>query len=164
MVKKDEEIKTLKLKIEELENHWKRALADYQNLEKRTAKEREEYIKFASSDLIFKLLPIVDQLKAADKHLKDEGLNLVFLNFIKVLADEGLTKIEVLGKEFNPEEMECVDVVKGKEENKVVEEVGPGYRLKDKVVRATKVKVTKKEVNQKAEKLAKEELKKGNYM
>jgi len=164
MVKKDDEIKNLKLKIEELENNWKRALADYQNLEKRTAKEKGEYVQIASQDLVLKLLPILDQLKKAQEHLKDEGLNLVLNNFEKVFEDEGLVKIDVLGKEFNPEEMECVDVTQGKQENKVVEEVSAGYKLRGKVIKVAQVKVVKKEMDQKAEGLAKEELKKGNYM
>ena len=146
MVKKDDQSESWKRKVEETENNWKRALADYQNLEKRTAKEKEDYIKFSNQELLSKLLPILDQLEKAGEHLKDEGLNLVLNNFKKILEDEDVVKIEVLGKEFNPQEMECLDVVQGREENKVIEEVRAGFRLRGKVIRTAQVAVGKKEV------------------
>lgn len=153
----------LKKQLEEITNNWKRALADYQNLEKRTKEEKEEFAKFANRELILKLLPILDTFKKLTEHLKDEGLRLVIKQFCDVLEKEGLERIEVLGKEFNPEEMECVDVTEG-EENKVVRETRAGYRLKGKVIRVAQVIVGKKKIERKVEELAKEELTKGDYM
>lgn len=132
--------------IEELTNNWKRALADYQNLEKRMSQEKKEWGKFATGDLILKLLPVLDNLEKAARHLKNTGLNLALKQFLDVLRNEGLEPLEVVGKEFNPQEMECLEVVAGDEENKVAEEVRRGYKLEGKVLRVAQVKVTKLEV------------------
>jgi molecular chaperone GrpE len=120
-----------------------RALADYQNLEKRVAQEKEEFVKYASENLIKKLLPVLDSLKNALDQQKDKGIELVYKQLWEVLKSEGLEKIEVVGKKFNPETMECVDVVKGKKSQEVVEEVREGFRLKGKVIRVAQVKVGK---------------------
>ena len=139
----------LKQKIEELSNNWKRALADYQNLEKRHEREKAEFVQFANSSLILKLLSVLDNLERAQEHLKDNGLELAIGEFKRVLAEDGLEEIEVSGKEFNPAEMEAVETVEGEEDNKVVEAVYKGYRLKDRLVRPAKVKVSqgKNQVN-----------------
>jgi len=132
--------------IEELTNKWKRALADYQNLERRVAEDKESFVKFVSAGLILKLLPALDSLEKAEKHLEDEGLGLALKQFRQALQEEGLEKIEAVGKEFNPEEMECVDLCKGEDE-KAMEEVRSGYKLNGKILRVTQVKVGKKGEN-----------------
>lgn len=151
MISKKEEKKQtdFRKRIDELENQWKRALADYQNLEKRVQEEKGAFVKFANQGLILKILEALDSLEKAQKHLEDTGLNLAVANLKKVLQDEGVEKIEVIGREFNPLEMECVEVVKGENDNEVVEEVRSGYRLYDKILRAAQVKVAKREINQK---------------
>ncbi len=136
MKKKDSEIKRL-------ENLWKRALADYQNLEKRTAEEKKDFVKFANSQLILKILPAIDSLEKAEKHLKDEGLSLALKQLKEGLIQEGLEKIQTQGKDFDPEEMECVEVCPG-EEGKVLDEIRPGYKLGDRVLRVAQVRVAKK--------------------
>lgn len=164
-MKKDEEIKKLKEKIEELTNNWKRALADYQNLEKRIAAEKENFISFANAKLILKLLGVLDILEKAQEILKDKGLDLAIQEFRKILYQEGLREIEALNKDFNPQLMECVEVVKSDEEGKVKEVVFKGYELNGKLLRPVKVKVGKREIDKKAKDLAKEEVtSKGNYM
>jgi molecular chaperone GrpE len=154
----------IKAQIEDLTNKWKRALADYQNLEKRVKSEKEEFGNYANRELILKLLPVLDTFEKLEEHLKDEGLALALRQFRDILTQEGLEKIEVLGKEFNPQEMECVEVEEGKEENRVTEEVRAGYRLKGKVLRVAQVAVGKRKIEEKAEELAKEQLAKGDYM
>jgi len=160
MVKKTDE---LKRQIEELTNNWKRALSDYQNLEKRTREEKEEFARFANRELILKLLPVLDTFEKLEEHLKDEGLNLALKQFRDILTKEGLEKIEVLGKDFDPEEMECVEVIMG-DENRVMREMRPGYRFKGKMLRVAQVKVAKKKIDKQAGELAKEQLAKGDYM
>lgn len=164
MTKKSVKEEELQKKVEDLENKWRRALADYQNLEKRIEAQRSDFAKNAARDLILRLLSVGDTLNLAAAHLKDSGLDLAVRGFWQALENEGLEKIEVQEKEFNPEEMECVDVVLGKEENKVAQEVRSGYRLNGKVLRPAQVKVYKEKIEEKAEKLAKEELQKGDYM
>lgn len=142
----------LQKQLDEVTNNWKRALADYQNLEKRTRLEKEEFCQFGNGRLLAELLPAYDTLLKLEQHLKDEGLQLAIKQFHDILEAEGLQKIEVLGRDFNPEEMECVDVKQG-EENKVLAEARPGYRFKGKVLRAAQVVVGKKEIETKAEEI-----------
>lgn len=154
----------LKKQLEETTNNWKRALADYQNLEKRTREEKEEFGKYANRELILQLLPVLDTFEKLEAHLKDQSLSLAIKQFQDILARDGLERLGVLGKDFNPGEMECVEVVEGDEENKVVGEIRAGYRLKGKVIRVAQVKVAKKKIDKQAEGLAKEQLTKGDYM
>lgn len=137
-MKKD--MKGLKKEIEVLTNSWKRALADYQNLEKRYQKEKTDFIQFATANLILKLLTVLDHLERIQTYLRDDGLDLALKEFKKVLISEGLDEIEVLGRKFDPKEMEACGWAEGEEE-KVVETVARGYRLKGSVIRPAKVKV-----------------------
>lgn len=121
-----------------LENQLKRALADYQNLEKRIAEEKGNWIKAANKDLILKLLPVLDNLFLAQKHIADEGLALSIQKFLQVLNEDGATRIETLGRDFDPETMECVSVQDG-EENKVLEEVRAGFILNNETLRPAQV-------------------------
>ncbi len=128
-------------KIEELTNNWKRALADYQNLQKRYEKEKIEFAQYANGTLVLKLLSTLDYLEKVQGYLKDDGLDLAVKEFKNVLTDEGLKEVEAQGKKFNPEEMEAVEKVDGEEEE-VIEVLIKGYRLKDKLIRPAKVKVS----------------------
>lgn len=123
-----------------------RALADYQNLEKRTAENTERIRKFAAESLISKLLSVLDSMEKAESHLKDPGLSLALKEFRTVLTQNGLVRIVTSGRDFDPNEMECIEVTEGKE-NKVVEESLPGYRLHGKVIRPARVKVGKDNTN-----------------
>ncbi len=136
--KKDE--KKIENQEIELENQLKRALADYQNLEKRIAEEKSNWIKLANKDLILKLLPVLDNLFLAKVHISDEGLNLSIQKFLDVLSSEGVLRIETIGRDFDPHTMECVSVVAG-EENKVIEEVRAGFIMNETVLRPAQVTV-----------------------
>lgn len=163
-VVKEEKIEELERAVKDWEERCKRALADYQNLERRTQEEKEKLVKSASEALIIKFLPVLDNLVKAAQHLNDEGLNLALRELREILAKEGLGKIEVLGRDFNPGEMEVVDTVKGEEENKVKKEFRCGYKLQGRVIRPAQVQVVKKAIEQKAQELAKTQLEKGEYM
>lgn len=130
--------------IDECKNKYLRALADYQNFEKRVYQEKEEIRINANRSLIIKLLSFLDSLDKAEIFIKDVNLRLVKDNFHKLLKDEGLEEIQVLGKEFDPYQAEVVDLVEGEKENIVVEILRKGYLLNGKVIRVAQVKVTKK--------------------
>jgi len=132
--------------VEEWKNKYLRVLADYQNLEKRTQLEKAEIRKFAAEVVVTRLLPAIDTLAKAKVHLQDAGLTLALKELETALAELGVTKIDVLGSEFNPHEMECIEVVAGPD-NEVVEELLPGYRLHEKIIRIAQVKVGKKVQN-----------------
>lgn len=149
MIKKgDGHIEALQKEIEEWKNKYLRALADYQNLEKRTHTEKEETRKFAVLIFLERLLPVTDTLARAQEHLSDSGLGLALKELDAILQEFGVEKIETKGKSFDPHEMECIEVVEGAD-NKVVEEVLPGYRLHGKVLRVAQVKVGKEMTNDK---------------
>ncbi|MBI4100595.1 nucleotide exchange factor GrpE [Candidatus Microgenomates bacterium] len=148
----------------EFEEKWKRALADYQNLEKRAKEEKEKLIKSAAGEIVLKILPCLDDFERAAEHLKDEGLNLALRHLYQVLEKEGLSKIETSGRIFDPAEMEAIEIVPGEEENKVVKEFRAGYKLNNQVIRHAQVNVGKKKVEEKAEELALDQLQKGDYI
>ena len=132
----------LEKKVLEVEDKWKRALADYHNLEKRIVKEKESFVRFSNAQLWGKLLPIIDDLEAAEKHLKDQGLTLTLNKLKEVLKSEEVLEIKAIGEDFNPHLMEAVEVVEGSK-NKVVEVLSKGYLFKSKVLRHAKVSVAK---------------------
>ena len=143
-----EEIAHLKQKIEELENQVKRIFADYQNLEKRVASERREWLIKANKDLILRLLPALDFLLLSSKHVEDEGLKLSIQKFFDILSQEGVEKIETKGADFDPNSMEGIKIVAG-EDNKVIEELRPGFKMGDQVLRPAQVAVGSAKQDQK---------------
>jgi len=150
--KEDKKKQELIKKNEELEHQIKRTLADYQNLEKRVAEDRMEWIKLANKQLLLRILPAVDSLILAEKHTKDEGIILSIKTFLDALEQEGIKKIETIGKDFDPNIMECVHVAEidpsaglGQGEGKVVEEIKAGYTLYDKILRPAQVIVSKQQ-------------------
>lgn len=131
-----------KVKLDEAVNNWKRAVAEYQNLEKRVNEERKDWIKLANKELLLQLLPVLDTLMIAQDHIRDEGLKLATKQFLDVLRAEGVERIETNGQIFDPNTMECVDTVSG-EENKVFEEIRAGFMLHGHILRPAQVKVGK---------------------
>lgn len=134
----EQELEKLKVQLEEKESRYKRALADYQNLQKRTAEERLSLIRSANRELLLRLLPVLDTLLLANQHIKNEGLKVSIDQFLDALKAEGVIKIDALGKEFDPNLMECLKVEAG-EENKVLEVLRTGYIINDKVLRPAQV-------------------------
>ncbi|MBI2442645.1 MAG: nucleotide exchange factor GrpE [Candidatus Levybacteria bacterium] len=139
---KHEEHDKHECKCDEYEGKYKRALADYQNLEKRTREERSEWIKSSAKDILLRLLPVLDTLSLANKHIENQGLQVTLQQFLDVLKQEGVIKIETVGKKFDPHLMEAVEQVG--EGDEVVEEVREGYLLHDKLLRPAQVRVGKR--------------------
>jgi molecular chaperone GrpE len=133
----------LKAQIEEWKNKYMRALADYQNLEKRASDQMGDVRKFAAERILSRLLPVVDTFGKVSEHVKDAGLGLALKELHAVLSEQGVEKMNVVGLPFDPHEMECIEVVEGPE-NEVIEEVLPGFRLYGKILRVAQVKVGKK--------------------
>jgi molecular chaperone GrpE len=143
---KDEELvkerDVARASAEELKGKYLRVLADYQNLEKRSQLEKQEVRTYAAEIVVMRLLPALDTLTKATVHVKDTGLELALKELYSALSEMGVEKIAVVGKVFNPHEMECIEVVAGKD-NMVIEELLPGYRIHDKILRVAQVKVGK---------------------
>ena len=132
-------------RIKELENQLLRALADYQNLQRRVDEEKKEIMKYANKDLLTQLLPAFDTLFLAGKYTEDESVKLTSQRIEEVLHENGIERINTSHVKFNPETMEAVEVVEGDHEA-IIEEVRPGFLLYGKLVRPAQVKVGGKDV------------------
>lgn len=126
--------------VDEWKNKYLRALADYQNLVKRTDVEKQEIQMYATEQFLKKLLPIVDTLELAQHHVQNEGLALALKELHAVLNGYGVKKIEMQGASFDPHSMECIEVVEG-EKDRIVSVSQPGYQMHNKLLRAAKVQV-----------------------
>ena len=126
----------------------RRLQADFDNYRKRTARENEEFRKFACAGIVTDLLNIVDDLDRALEHAKEDddltvGIRGVRANLMKVLESNGLKEIPADGK-FDPNYHEALCTVEGEEDDTIAEVLQKGYTLNGKVIRYTKVKVTRK--------------------
>lgn len=126
--------------IQDLEEKYKRALADYQNLQKRSLASQQQAILQSKINLISQFLPLLDDLETASKHIKNDGLQLVLENFYQLLNKLDVSTPQVEGKAFDPQTMECSELVSGKS-NIVVSVDQKGYLLRDRLIRPAKVKV-----------------------
>jgi molecular chaperone GrpE len=133
----------LQQQVENGENKYRRALADYQNLQKRVQEEKSEWIKAANRDLILRILTVLDTLMLAQQHMQDKNLEVSIQQFLDILKSEGAIKIEAVGKPFDPTLMEAIATGEG-EDGKVIEEIRSGFLLYEKLLRAAQVKVGKK--------------------
>ncbi len=146
------ELKESQEKAEEYYARLQRLQAEFDNYRKRTQKEKEDFIKFASEQVILNLLPVLDNFEwaiAAAEGSQDfqayaQGVEMIFKQIQNVLAKEGLVVIESVGKAFDPNIHEAVLRVESEEypENTVVEEMQKGYYLKERVIRPSMVKVS----------------------
>lgn len=144
---KEKEIEESKKQIEDLTANWKRAVADYRNLEKRVENEREEFVKFSNLLVLIKLIGVLDNLELVGKHVSDDGLDIVIKELKNIISGQGIKEVEVkVGDNFDPNFHECVELVAGEDNQKVVTIVAPGYIMNMRVIRPAKVKVSKKEV------------------
>ena len=126
-----------------LKTQLARALADYDNLRKRTEGEREFLVKFAGQRILEKLLPILDIIESAQKQLSDKGLALAISEFKRTLLEEGLEEIgPSQGDKFDPGLHEAIESLPGGKHGTVAESVLSGWRFTDGVIiRVAKVKV-----------------------
>jgi len=137
------EIENLKQRVEEFKNKYLRALADYQNLEKRVNEERFELMKMGNKNLLIKVIPFLDNLEKAEVFVKDQGLKISKDHFMQILKEAGLEEMDLMGKDFDPNFAEAIDIIPGREDNKVVEVLRKGYKFEDKIIRVAQVKVSK---------------------
>ena len=137
-------------KIEELTDRLTRQMAEFDNFRKRTEKEKANMYAIGAKDIIEKILPVVDSfergLATVENPEEDpfaDGMNKVYKQFTTALDELGVTVIEAVGKEFDPNLHNAVMHVEDEEagENIVVEEFLKGYMYKGSVVRHSMVKV-----------------------
>lgn len=150
--KKNKKINELEQKISELTAGWQRTQADFENYKKQASSERIKLIENANADLLYDLLPVLDNFQLAAKHLpKDHeksnwavGIQQIEKQFENILNQSGLIRIESVGTEFNPELHEAVEEVQSnKKSGTIIDEILTGYKYNDQVLRPAKVKVAK---------------------
>jgi molecular chaperone GrpE len=121
-----------------------RCRADLDNVMKRSVREKEDNVRYASEKLVLKLLPVLDSLEAAAKH--DEGSKVLYMQLLDILSGEGLMPIETKGAKFDPYRHEALFQVETKEleEGVIAEEIQKGYIFNSHVIRFSKVAVAKR--------------------
>lgn len=130
-------------RLAEAEGKYKRALADYQNLERQTRESQIRFAKLATQGFVEELIGPYDNLLRATAHLKDKGLEMVIGQFRQVFESQGLKEISPIGQLFDATTMEAVDTKEG-EEGKVIEVMSVGYELNGIVIKHAQVIVGKK--------------------
>ncbi len=155
--KKDDEIHRLNKEKEQYIDKWKRALAELENYRKRSERQLEDTRKFATENILYQLLSILDDFDRAIAHMKDtkstdtikSGVEMIHKELKNLLNQYGVKHIDVLGKGYDPNFHEALEIVnqkhnKEEKSNKhvVVEEILPGYTFHNRLLRPAKVKIS----------------------
>jgi len=145
------EIEELRRQLDDKQDRLLRALAEADNIKRRTQRDREEYARYANESLIRDLIPVLDNFdraldaarKAGDSTRLVEGVELIQRELLKVLERAGVTRYSALGQRFDPTRHEAVARVisPGSAPNTVVGETASGYLLHDRVLRPAMVSV-----------------------
>ncbi|OGK64477.1 nucleotide exchange factor GrpE [Candidatus Roizmanbacteria bacterium RIFOXYB2_FULL_41_10] len=139
-------IEELKKELTEKHNLYLRALADYQNLEKRMLQAKDKEIKNFLFGFLKQLIELKEDMDKAQTFNQDPGLKLVYNKLKSILNRYSIREINPLNKEFSPETMECVQTVFGKKSNLVVQVFSKGYFYNDELLQPAKVAVSQLEV------------------
>jgi molecular chaperone GrpE len=139
----EEKVLRLEAELKETNDKYLRALADGQNLIKRQAAEKEDFVRYANQEIISEFLLVYDHLKLSISSLPEnekgsawvKGVELTVKQFKDLLAINGVEEIKTTGEKFDPAEMEAVE---GAGE-KVAKEIMAGYKLNGKIIRAARV-------------------------
>lgn len=155
MVDETQELEEKVKKLEEDVNTWKtdyyKVFADMENLKRRLEKEHQNTMKFMMQSFIEELLPVIDNferslnVQEASEEVQTflKGYQMIFDQMMAILQKNGVEVIEAQGKEFDPNFHQAVMTAQDENygSNIIVEELQKGYMLKDRVVRASLVKV-----------------------
>ncbi len=146
-------IDALRAKNQELEDAVLRTKADYQNFQRRSAIERADAVRFANADVMRSVVSVIDDLERSLEAAKTsdnleavvDGVQLVYDNLQNALRAHGLERIEALHQPFDPNVHEAMlqQPTDDHPAGTVIEEIAPGYRLRDRVLRPSKVIVSK---------------------
>jgi molecular chaperone GrpE (heat shock protein) len=132
-----EEILNLTQQLQNAKHKEQLALADYQNLVRRTSQDRGRLAKLAARNFVDDLIQPLSHLSLASDQLNDAGLTMVISQLWQGLEQNGLKKIDSKGKDFDVNTMEATE--SGENGKKVVKVVSEGYTLNEEVVQHAKV-------------------------
>lgn len=148
---KDEEIQQLQLKANENEEKYLRLYAEFENYKRRIQKENETNKKYQSQRVLTDILPTIDnieralQIEGSDESFKSlqKGVQMVHESLLRALKENGLEEIESEGQEFDPNYHQAVvqDDNPDFKSGEITQELQKGYKLKDRVLRPSMVKV-----------------------
>lgn len=150
----EEALDKLQAEVEEQKDKYLRLFAEFENFRRRTARERIELVKTAGQDIMAELLTVLDDFERAEKAMAEsddiqaarEGFRLIREKLFKKLESKGLTAMDSLNKDFDPDLHEAVTEIPVPEEDrkgKVVDVLEKGYSLGEKIIRYAKVVVGK---------------------
>lgn len=151
--KKPEQTNDLQTKVDELTSDLQRIQADFMNFRRRSDEERGAFLDLAKQNVVLQLLPVLDNIGRALSHIPDElqdnnwakGVSQIAKQSDDTLKSLGVTRVESLGQPFDPNLHEAIGFEDGEGDHEVViEELQPGYKMGDKVIRHAMVKVGKK--------------------
>lgn len=147
----EKQLKELQERLEEKENKLLRVQADFENYKRRARLDLEAAEKYRSQRIISDLLPALDNFERAlqidpdNEQTKSllQGMEMVHRQILEALKNEGVEQIPSVGEQFDPNMHQAVMQVEDEayESNAVVEELQKGYKLKDRVIRPSMVKV-----------------------
>lgn len=136
-------VKEAEAKAREYLDGWQRAQAEFVNIRKRDEEAKQEFLKYANSDLLTQLLPVLDSLELSLPHGNKE-LEVIYKQFLSILKSNGFVEDVPLGQMFDPRKHESIGMVetgKPEEENQILEVVQKGYMIDGKIIRPAKVKI-----------------------
>lgn len=149
--KTDDQTKKLEEENSDLKDKWQRALADYQNLERRTQVEISQRVSSKTNDLLLNFINIYEDFVRAENSLSKEkidtsGIIAVIKNMENLLAENNIKPIDAIGEIFDPQLHEAVSmVVDGTlDEGTITQEVSKGYISGKAILKPSKVIVSKK--------------------
>ena len=138
-------------KIDDLNDKWQRALADYQNLERRTQVEISQRVSSKTNDLLLNFINIYEDFLRAENSLSKEnidtnGIQAVIKNMENLLAENNITPINAVGEIFDPQIHEAVSIVEDNalDDGTITQEVSKGYISGKAILKPSKVIVSKK--------------------
>ncbi len=140
----------LEEKLSQLNDSHLRLMAEFDNYRKRTIREKSELIKSAGENILFNILPLIDDFErgieasktASDVAAVREGMLLIYDKFISFLCQNGVKKIETDNQVFNTEFHEAITTIPApteEQKGKIIDCIQKGYTLNDKVIRFAKV-------------------------
>ncbi len=156
-----EQIEDLKVKAAKADEHWERLLrltADFENFKKRSARDRQDAIKFANESLLEKLIPVLDnfdmalmaanQPQASTVESLKTGVEMIYNQMRSAVTESGLEEINAANKPFDPNWHEAVSQLESDlvPEGTVIQQLRKGYKLRERLVRPATVVVAKKPV------------------
>ncbi len=148
-----EKIKNLEEKNQEYLTGWQKERAEGVNFRKRLEEEKKDFAKFAKEDIATELIPVLDSFESAFKNKEawekvDKnwrvGVEYIHTQLVNVLANHGVSVVNPIGENFDPQRDEAIDTVEvenKEDDHKIVEVLSVGYKMGERIIRAPKVKI-----------------------